>query len=104
MHSPMRHCYPFERCLGRRRQLGGVLIRGAGATPGWRYGGWGHCIGGGRRLRSGHDVGASRNAGGESRGSCPEMNLPIDRTLVVLLLHDQGGQDAEDGHGDRQKD
>ena len=22
----------------------------------------------------------------------------------MLLMHDQGGQDADDGHGDRQKD
>jgi hypothetical protein len=47
----------------------------------------------GRGVRSGHDVGASRNAGGGCRGSCS-----------VLLVCDQGGQYADDGHGDRQKD
>jgi hypothetical protein len=50
-------------------------------------------VGVGRGVRSGHDVGASRNAGGGYRGSCS-----------VLLVCDQGGQYADEGHGDRQKD
>jgi hypothetical protein len=32
------------------------------------------------------------------------MDLPINRALVVLLVQDQGGQHAHEGHGDRQDD
>jgi hypothetical protein len=49
-------------------------------------------VGVGRGVRSGHDVGASRNAGGGYRGSCS-----------ALLVCDQGGQYADDGHGDHQE-
>jgi hypothetical protein len=56
-----------------------------------------------RRVRSGHDVGASRNAGGGYRGNCSEIDLPVNRALVVLLVHDQSGQYADAGDDDRQK-
>ena len=116
--------FRFEGSWGRRRQLRWRDDLGHRCGQRWGLGGcgrlwcWGYlrgakggcwlrrrpdrCVGGiagsswvgvGRGVESGHDVGASRNAGGGYRGSC-----------CVLLVCDQGGQYADDGHGDHQKD
>lgn len=58
----------------------------------------------GHRIRISHYVCAGRNARGGCRGNCSETYLPTNRTLILLLLYDQGSQYADDGGGDRQND
>jgi hypothetical protein len=91
-----------RRVNRRRRGVGYRLSRRAD-----------RCVGGigigsrtrvGHRVRPGRDVGAGRNAGTRWRGSCAKTDLPVHRAEVVLLPHDQGGQYADNDHGDRQKD
>lgn len=97
IHSPMEHCFPFEGCLGRRRQLRWRDDLGHRCDQRWGYRGCGQLWGWGRLRywRGGYRLGRrpDRCVGGGYRGSCS-----------VLLVHDQGGQYADDGHGGRQKD
>jgi hypothetical protein len=97
LRSPTEHCFPFEGCLGRRRQLRWRDDLRHRCDQRWSYGGCGHLWGWGhlRYCRGGCWLGSrpDRCVGGGYHKSCS-----------VLLVHDQGGQYADDGHGDRQKD
>jgi hypothetical protein len=55
-------------------------------------------------VRSGHDVRASGNARARCYGSGAEPDLACNRAQLLLLAHDQGGQNADDHHGDHQQD
>ena len=119
MHSPMRPCCwrddTGHRCDQGRGYAGGGHLGSWSHLRCWGGGCWlgrrsNHCVGGigcrgcvgvGRPVWTSHDVGASRNAAGLQGGSCSERDL-VNRALVVLLEHDQGGQGADDGYGNRE--
>jgi hypothetical protein len=47
---------------------------------------------------------ASRNARSGHRGNYSDTDLPVNRALIVFLMYHEGGQYADESHGDRQKD
>jgi hypothetical protein len=58
----------------------------------------------GHRVRVSRYVGAGGNGRGGYRGTCSETDLLINHALIVLLVYDHGGQYANEGCGDRQRD
>ncbi len=119
IHSPMRQRFRFERLLERRQgQVGSGHLRcwdhlrcrrggcWLGRRPDRCVSGIGcrSCVGMGHHVWIGRYVRASRNARGGYRWSCSETNLPVNRALVVLLVHDQSSQHADNDHCDHQND